>query len=91
MAFAIAFRPAVMNAAQYDECIRQLQAAGASSPEGRLYHVCHGTGDQLRVLDVWESMETFQQFGATLGPILQQIGVDPGAPEITPVHNTLAP
>jgi hypothetical protein len=42
------------------------------------------------VFDVWESMEAFERFGATLQPILQEIGVDPGAPEITPVHNVLA-
>ena len=90
MAFAIAFKPASMDQAKYDECIRRLEAAGASAPAGRLYHVCHGPGSQLRVFDVWESMEAFESFGSTLMPILQALGVDPGAPEITPVHNALA-
>ena len=34
--------------------------------------------------------ETSPVFGSTLKPILQAIGVDPGAPEITPVHKVLA-
>jgi hypothetical protein len=91
MAFAFSFKPAAMDSAQYDECIRQLEAAGAGAPAGRLYHACHGSGDQLRVFDVWESMEAFEQFGPTLGPILQALGVDPGTPEVTPIHNILVP
>jgi hypothetical protein len=91
MAFAFAFRPAAMDSAQYDECMRRLEAAGASAPVGRLYHACHGSGNQLQVFDIWESMETFQAFGPTLGPILQAIGVDPGAPEITLIHNVVGP
>ena len=91
MAFAFVFKPAMMDETQYDECIRRLEAAGAGAPPGRLYHTCHGSGSQLRVFDVWESMEAFERFGSTLGPILQEIGVDPGAPEITPIHNIVAP
>ena len=91
MAFAFSFEPVGMDVARYDECIRQLEAAGAGAPAGRLYHACYGSGDQLRVFDVWESMEAFQQFGPTLGPILQALGVDPGTPEITPIHNVLVP
>ncbi|PYQ56292.1 MAG: hypothetical protein DMF53_25860 [Acidobacteria bacterium] len=70
MAFAIAFRPETMDGAQYDECIRRLEAAGAGAPAGRLYHACHGSGSQLRVFDIWESMEAFERFGSTLKPIL---------------------
>jgi hypothetical protein len=89
MAFAIAFKPETMDGTQYDECIRRLEAAGAGAPAGRLYHACHGSGSQLRVFDIWESMEAFERFGSTLKPILQEIGVDPGPPEITPVHKVL--
>ena len=86
MAYTIQFTPK-MTAAQYDECMKQLNAAGASAPAGRLYHACYGAGDRLRVFDVWESTESFEQFGQTLMPILQGIGIDPGTPEITEVRN----
>lgn len=89
MAFAIAFKPVSMDVRRYDETIRRLEAAGAGSPPGRLYHFCHGEGSDLRVIDIWESMETFEKFGQTLMPILQELGVDPGTPEIRPVHNTI--
>jgi hypothetical protein len=78
-----------MTAQQYDQIIERLTAAGAGAPEGRRYHVCFGSGDRLQVLDVWESPESFEQFGQTLMPILQQLGVDPGQPAIQPVHSTI--
>jgi hypothetical protein len=43
----------------------------------------------LRVFDVWDSQESFEKFGQTLMPILQQLGVDPGNPEVFPVHNII--
>jgi hypothetical protein len=87
MAITAVFTPASMTTAQYDEVIKRLEQAGAGTPAGRLYHVCNRSGDQLQVIDVWESGETFEQFGQTLMPILQQLGVDPGQPAISPVHN----
>jgi len=89
MALAILFNQASMNATQYDACIKRLEAAGAGSPKGRLYHVCFGTDDQRRVLDIWDSMESFEKFGQVLVPILQQLGANPGQPEIFPLHNTI--
>jgi hypothetical protein len=87
MAITVVFTPVSMTTAQYDEVIERLEQAGAGTPAGRLYHVCSHSGDQLRITDVWESGETFEQFGQTLMPLLQQLGVDPGQPAISPVHN----
>jgi hypothetical protein len=89
MAITALFTPRSMNASQYDEILKQLENAGAGTPEGRRYHVCFGTGSSLRVLDVWESQETFNAFGQILMPILQRVGVDPGQPDIAEVYNTI--
>ena len=88
MAYAIQFTPK-MNMQQYDEVIKRLGEAGAAAPTGRTYHACYGAGDRLRVFDVWESRETFEQFGQTLMPILQAVGVDPGVPEVAEIHNVI--
>ena len=90
MALVILFTPKQMSTAKYDEVIRRLEAVGAAAPAGRLYHACYGASDDLRVIDVWESQETFEHFGQTLMPILQEVGVDPGQPEIIPAHNVVA-
>jgi hypothetical protein len=89
VAIAIYFNPASMNAAQYDEIIRRLDAAGAGQPAGRLHHACFGSGDKLQVFDVWESQQDFDKFGATLLPIIQEVGVDAGAPVVEPVHGLI--
>ncbi len=89
MAITLIFTPPSMDARQYDEIIKRLENAGASTPAGRLYHVCFGTGTSLRVVDVWESQDAFNAFGQTLMPILQQLGIDPGQPEVTEVHNII--
>jgi hypothetical protein len=89
MAITVTFTPQSMDGNQYDEIIRQLDAAGVGAPAGRLHHVCYGTGSNLRVTDIWESEDALRTFGEKLMPILQGLGVDPGTPEINPVHNTI--
>jgi hypothetical protein len=90
MAFVFQFSPEAMSAQQYDACIAKLAAAGAGSPQGRLYHASYGPADRLRVFDVWDSRESFEAFGQTLVPILQELGVDPGTPEVSEIHGIIA-
>ncbi len=49
------------------------ERAGAGKPAGRHYHVCFGSGSKLQVFDVWDFQESFETFGTTLMPILQEI------------------
>ena len=78
-----------MNALQYDTCMRKLEATGAGKPLGRMYHACFGTDDKLAVFDIWDSQQSFDRFGQTLMPILKEIGVDPGQPQVMPIHNVV--
>lgn len=89
MSFVYHFSPKSMSAQQYDEVTARLDAAGAGSPRGRLLHVSYGPAEALRVFDVWDSEQSFAAFGETLVPILQSLNVDPGTPEVSPVHNTI--
>lgn len=89
MAIVMRFEPQGMSAAKYDEIIKRLEAAGAGAPAGRLYHVCFGDKENLRVSDIWDSMENFEKFGQTLMPIMQDLGADSGQPEIVEVHNII--
>jgi hypothetical protein len=77
---------------QYDEVIARMgfEPGGPGAPGG-LFHWVTATDDGLRVTDVWESAEQFQEFAETrIGPITQEVGVD-GPPEVTmyEVHNYL--
>jgi hypothetical protein len=41
------------------------------------------------VYEVWESQEAFKENGKVLIPVLTRIGIDPGAPDVMPVHNII--
>jgi hypothetical protein len=89
MALGLYFTPSSFTAKRYDEALSRLEAAGAGAPAGRLYHVALETDGLIQVFDIWESQEAFEAFGATLVPILTELGVDPGEPQVSPVHNVI--
>ncbi len=78
-----------MTSAQYDQTIKDLQAAGAGAPQGRLHHTAHAKEGAWFVIDVWDSPESMAAFAQTLMPILQKNGVTPTPPQIYPVHNLI--
>jgi hypothetical protein len=89
MPIAIYFHPESMSAAQYDEIIKRLDAAGQGKPKGRTHHSTFGPDDHLMVYDVWDSQDDFDAFGKTLMPILTELGVGTGQPDVMPVHNVI--
>src|SRR5262249_15989543 len=76
------------TAAKYDEVIRRLTAIGQRIPDGQTYHVCLGDPNNLQVLDVFESQAQLDAFGAKLGPILQELGIEATA-KIHDVYNVI--
>jgi quinol monooxygenase YgiN len=89
MAIGIYFANSKFPADKYEEALGKLEAAGVGAPEGRSYHVALETDGEINVFDVWESQAAFDAFGATLMPILTDLGVDPGTPMVAPVHNII--
>jgi hypothetical protein len=87
MSILIRFAPASLTAEQYDESVRRLQEGGDFPPEGMQLHVCFGSDGNLRVSEVWDSEEQLQAFGERLMPVLADIGIEPGEPELLEVHN----
>ncbi len=89
MSIGVYFAPKAFTIQQYDACLEKLAEAGAGAPEGRTLHTCFGGDEAVMVFDVWDSQDAFERFGATLHPILTELGVDPGAPQIMPIHNVI--
>ncbi|HEX3391661.1 MAG TPA: hypothetical protein VHS55_03785 [Solirubrobacteraceae bacterium] len=87
MSILIRFAPASLTAEQYDESVRRLEAAGNWPPDGLDYHVCFGTDPNLRVSEIWDSREQLDAFGERLMPVLADVGIDPGQPELLEIHN----
>ena len=88
MPIAAYFHPTGMTLEQYYEIHRRLEAAGVGLTDqtGRLHHSCFGEDGDLMVYDVWESPEAFEAFGAALMPILGELGVEVGEPDVMTVH-----
>jgi hypothetical protein len=52
------------------------------------YHVCFGTDGNLHVSEIWDSQEQAQAFGERLMPLLAEIGIEAGEPEVIEARNT---
>ena len=87
MSLVVNFTPRSMTAEQYDEVQRRLKESGDWPPEGMDYHVCFGVGTNLRVSEIWDSREQLDAFGERLMPVLADIGIDAGEPEVRDVQN----
>jgi hypothetical protein len=86
----IRFAPASMTAQEYDEAVRRVEESGDFPPDGMAYHVCFGTDGNLRVSEIWDSQAQLDTFGERLMPILAEVGIDPGQPELLPIHNIVS-
>ena len=89
MSIVIRFTSKNFTAAKYEETVKRLEAAGQGAPAGRLYHVCFGDPNNLRVSDIWDSRESFEKFGETLKPIMEDLGIESPETEILEVHNII--
>ena len=87
MSIVVRFHPTGMTRQQYDEADQKLRAAGVWPPDGMDYHVCFGQDGDLRVSEIWDSTEKLEAFGERLMPILSEVGIQPGEPEIHEVQN----
>lgn len=87
MSILIRFAPASLTAEQYDESIRRLEEGGDFPPDGLDYHVCFGTDGNFKVSEIWDSPEQLEAFGERLLPLLGDIGIEPGEPELIEIHN----
>ena len=90
MSILIRFAPtSPTTTEQYDETIRRLQDAGDFPPDGMEYHVCFLSDGKLRVSEIWDSQEQLDAFGERLMPLLAEVGIDPGTPEVLEIHNII--
>lgn len=89
MAIGAYFHPKSMTTEQYRDVLKRLEAAGAGKPKGRSYHACFGESGDLMVFDVWDSQGDFDAFGQKLMPILSEVGIDVGTPQVMSVQNVI--
>jgi hypothetical protein len=89
MALAFYFAHEGFTPDKYNDAIKQLDEAGAGSPAGRTHHFALETDGAINVFDIWESQEKFDAFGATLVPILGELGVSLNPPMVATLYNEI--
>jgi len=83
----VMFNSPDFNAKNYEQVWDDLRKAGHSHPKGLLSHVGFAKPDGgWMVVDIWESMETFNEFSKILIPIIQKTGVQVTEPMVVPAH-----
>lgn len=89
MAVAILVEIPGVTAAQYDAVIKEV-FPGGRPPRGLLFHVAGDADGTWRVVDVWDSQQSFDTFAQnTLGPAMGKAGIQsPPSIKSWPVHNT---
>jgi hypothetical protein len=85
----IRFSPPSLTAEQYDDVVRRLNETGVFPADGLDYELCFGSGDNLKVSQIWDSQEQLDAFAQRLMPILAEVGIEPGKPEVLEVHNII--
>jgi hypothetical protein len=75
---------------QYDQVTEKMGLTSDETPPGALFHFVIDTDDGIRVIDVWETPEQFDQFAREqIGPITQEVGMDAPKMQQSEVHNYL--
>jgi hypothetical protein len=88
MAIVAIFEVKGSTSSKYDEVIRRLTEIGQRQPDGQMYHICYGDTDNLQVINVYESPAKLEAFGATLMPILQDLGIE-AKPAVFEIYNII--
>ena len=83
------FSPPSMTSEQYDAIVKRLYEEGFHPAEGLELEIAFGSGDQIKVSVLFDSIEAFQVFGERISPLIHEMGVDPGEPEVVEVHRVI--
>jgi hypothetical protein len=92
MSIVVRFNPTdkPVTADKYDEAVRRHAEKGIElPPDGMEYHVCFGSAESIRVSEIWDSREQWEAYGERLMPLLAEVGIEPGEPEVFEVHNII--
>ena len=86
MAIAVKFEDPPTTREKYDEARRHLEEAGDWPAPGLVFHAACGASEVEAVLEIWESSEAFEAFGSKLMPLLEEVGIDAGEPQVWDVY-----
>jgi hypothetical protein len=86
MAVAVRFSQEPTAREKYDEVRTRLEQRGDWPAPGLVFHAAYGGSQVEGVFEVWESREALEQFGSKLMPLLDEVGINAGQPEVKDVY-----
>lgn len=86
MAIAVKFEAEPTTREKYDAARKRLEDAGDWPAPGVVFHAAYGESDVEGVFEVWESREAFEEFGSKLMPLLDELGINAGEPQVRNVY-----
>ena len=86
MAISVRFAEEPTSRENYDGVRKRLEDAGDWPPPGLIFHAAQGDSDVEEVFEVWESREAFERFGSKLMPLLDEVGINAGEPQVREVY-----
>jgi quinol monooxygenase YgiN len=86
MAIAIKFEAEPTTREKYDQVRSRLEEAGNWPAPGVVFHAAYGESDIEGVFEVWESRAAFEEFGSKLMPLLAEVGINAGEPQVLDVY-----
>jgi hypothetical protein len=89
MPIVVRFAPPNVTSDQYDHASAKVtEMMGEALPDGCQLHVAFkGSDGSFFVSEIWDSKEQWAAFGEKLMPMLADLGIDPGEPQVFDVHN----
>ena len=78
-----------MTSHQYDAIVARLSKEGIHPADELELEFCFGSGEQMKVSILFDTMQALEKFGELLRPVLQELGMDPGTPDIMEVHHVI--
>ena len=72
----------------YEQINRELGMSEHELPDGLIAHYASQTDDGLRIFDVWESREQFEELLARIGPAMEKVAGGQ-APQVEPEFGRL--
>jgi hypothetical protein len=89
MSIVVFFQPRSLSADQYEQIMAELQKHLRFPWDGLQNTICYGSGDQLRVVDIWESEEKYEQFCEILIPAVSHLGIEMDSPKFAAAYASL--
>ena len=89
MAITAIFEGVDFSQQQYNQVLKDLEAAGLGAPNGRIHHQAAAMETGMFVVDIWESQELLDKFAESLIPIIAATGATPPGLRILQLYNTI--